>query len=246
MDRIDNNRQDRKITKSQEFYLSPTRGKYHCKGEYRVKSQSLMPISPSFIIILDKSWAKLEALFSKVVVNEDNEEDIADDETTYYDSLCPTGDNQEYVAKLKEDIMNLRKEYSKTRKDLGEENLVKRSFLEDLENTKTRRNSSSLQLKERNLKAGLSVSDERDVWFGSGMFQDSGERMRMGGGRRFSESRLEKVRKVRTQEITLEGRKSRRKEGYKELMDAVKINPAANISYGRERMLAWLLNSHQQ
>jgi len=205
-----------------------------------------MPMSSLFTIILDRSWAKLEALFSKATVDEDNQEDIVDDETTYYDSLCPNGDNQEYVAKLKEDIMNLRKEYSKTRKDLGEEKLVKRSFLEDLENTKARRNSSSLHLKERNPRAGLSVSGEGDVWFGSGMFQDSGERMRLGGGRKFSESRLERGRKGRTQELALEGRITRGKEGYKELMDAVKMNSPANTSYGRERMVAWLLNSHLQ
>ena len=199
-----------------------------------------MSMSSLFIIIQDRSWAKLEALFSKASEDEDNQEDFVDDETTYYDSLCPSGDNQEYVAKLKEDIMNLRKEYSKTRKDLGEEKLVKRSFLEDLENIKIRRNSSSLHLKERNLRT------EGDVWFGSGMFQDSGERMRLGGGRRFSESRLERGRKGRTQELAMEGRPTRGKEGYKELMDAVKINSSANTSYGRERMVAWLLNSHLQ
>jgi hypothetical protein len=55
-------------------------------------------------------------------------------------------DKQEYVAKLKEDILNLRREYSKSRTGLGEENLVKRSFLEDMAKTKmnmTRRNTSS-------------------------------------------------------------------------------------------------------
>ena len=80
----------------------------------------------------DKGWNKLEAIFSKIKVKEIDKKISSEDETTYYDSLCPTGDNQEYVAKLKEDILNLRREYSRSRKDLGDENLVKRSYLEDI------------------------------------------------------------------------------------------------------------------
>ena len=197
-----------------------------------------------------------------------DEKENSDDETTYYDSLCPTGDNQEYVAKLKEDILNLRREYSKSRTGLGEENLVKRSFLEDMAKTKinmTRRNTSSIK---------------GDVWFGSGRFQDSGERMRLGGGRRFSESRVERGKKGRGQEFGGEEKMTRLKETtgflrkedkplrekpailnsrnrktnelvgtqdiYKEIMEAVKVSSPANLAYGRERMAAWLLDSRIQ
>ena len=136
-------------------------------------------------------------------MGEIKEEGNSDAETTYYDSLCPTADNQEYVAKLKEDIMNLRREYSKSRTGLGEENLVKRSFQEDMAKTKmnmTRRNTSS-NIKERVSESSLGLSIKGDVWFGSGRFQDSGERMRLGGGRRFSESRVERGKKGRSQEL---------------------------------------------
>ena len=122
--------------------------------------------------VSDKSWNKLEAIFSKIRLKETDEEVNSDDETTYYDSLCPTGDNQEYVAKLKADIMNLRREYSRSRKDLGDENLVKRSFLEDMAKTKahmTKRNISS-NLKKRNSGNQLNSSIKGDVWFGSGRF----------------------------------------------------------------------------
>ena len=155
--------------------------------------------------VSDESWNKLEAIFSKITSTEIDEEVNSEDETTYYDSLCPTGDNQEYVAKLKEDILNLRREYSRSRKDLGDENLVKRSFLEDMAKTKahmTKRNTSS-NLKKRDFGNQLNSSIKGDVWFGSGRFQDSGERMRLGGGRRYSESRVdtERVKKGRAQEF---------------------------------------------
>ena len=69
------------------------------------------------------------------------------------------------MAKLKEDILNLRREYSKSRTGLGEENLVKRSFLEDMAKTKmnmTRRNTSS-NLKERDSESSLNLSIKGDV-----------------------------------------------------------------------------------
>ena len=203
-------------------------------------------------------------------MKDSTEEGHSDAETTYYDSLCPSGDNQEYVAKLKADIMNLRKEYAKTRKDLGDENLVKRSFLEDLARTKTNmtRRNTSLNLKDRHPNSGLPLSTKGDVWFGSGRFQDSGERMR----RRYSESKVERGRMGRNQEFLREGRTAKNKEPkdrillktessfksskgndleenqkiYKEIKDAVKVKSPANHSYGRERMAAWLLSSRLQ
>ena len=208
-------------------------------------------------------------------MGEIKEEGNSDAETTYYDSLCPTRDNQEYVAKLKEDIMNLRREYSKSRTGLGEENLVKRSFQEDMAKTKmnmTRRNTSS-NLKDRDSESSLGLSIKGDVWFGSGRFQDSGERMRLGGGRRFSEGRVERGKKGRSQEfggeekimrlkestgfhrkqnipINSKNRKTNEFDGtqnmYKEIMEAVKVSSPANLAYGRERMAAWLLDTRIQ
>ena len=208
-------------------------------------------------------------------MGEIKEEGNSDAETTYYDSLCPTGDNQEYVAKLKEDILNLRREYSKSRTGLGEENLVKRFFLEDMAKPKinmTRRNTSS-NLKDRDSESSLNLSIKGDVWFGSGRFQDSGERMRLGGGRRFSESRVERGKKGRSQEfggeekimrlkestgfhrkenipINSKNRKTNEFDGtqnmYKEIMEAVKVSSPANLAYGRERMAAWLLDTRIQ
>ena len=229
--------------------------------------------------VSDESWNKLEAIFSKITSTEIKEEVNSEDETTYCDSLCPTGDNQEYVAKLKEDILNLRREYSRSRKDLGDENLVKRSFLEDMEKTKaqmTKRNTSS-NLKERASGNRLNSSIKGDVWFGSGRFQDSGERMRLGGGRRYSESRAdaERVKKGRAPELVGDRKNVRVKDvkerlllsrervindsryymandspgntnTYKEIMEAVKVNSPGKLSYGKERMAIWLLNSRLQ
>jgi hypothetical protein len=56
------------------------------------------------------------------------------------------------------------------------------------------------------------LSIKGDVWFGSGRFQDSGERMRLGGGRRFSESRVERGKKGRSQEFGGEEKMMRLKE----------------------------------
>ena len=221
----------------------------------------------TFTEFSDKRWERLDKIFQGLFQQEKTEDTDKDNETTYYDSLSPNS-NQEYVAKLKADIMNLRKEYSRSRKDGSDENLVKRSFLEDMAKTKTN------LMKNQNSKKRNGIYNEStkngEAWFGSGRFQDSGERMRLGGGRRYSEGRLERMRKGRSQDMVGEDKNVRlkvekenmwlkkekelkhgkQKEStanmYKEIMDAVKVNVSSSLPFGNERMAAWLLESRLQ
>ena len=141
----------------------------------------------------DQNWKNVGQLFSQIKLEERSEEENSDNETKYYDSLCPQGDNQEYVDKLKDDIRNLRKEYSKTSRD---ENLTTRSFWEDLAKTKTSlaKRSSSTNSRDPDLEINTRHrSSKGDAWFSSSRFQDSGERLC--GGRRYSETWADRGRK---------------------------------------------------
>ena len=101
--------------------------------------------------------------------------------------------------------------------------------------------------------------------------------MRLGEGRRYSESRVdtERVKKGRAQELVGDRKNVRVKDvkerlllsrervindsryymandspgntnTYKEIMEAVKVNSPGKLSYGKERMATWLLNSRLQ
>ena len=94
-------------------------------------------------MIADMNLEHTDKMLSNVNKEESCEEETSDNETNYFDSLCPNGDNKEYVDKLKQNIVNLRREYSISRENLGEEHLVKRSFLEDFVKTTTKPKKSS-------------------------------------------------------------------------------------------------------
>ena len=170
----------------------------------------------------DTRWKNIENMFSKFQLEDTCEEQTSDNETKYYDSLCPQGDNQEYVAKLKEDIRNLRREYSRTGNELEDGNLIKRSFLDDLAKKKTSMARRSASTNSRDQNSWRSIKG--DVWFSSSRFQDSGDRLC--GGRRYSESRvdrgrksLEKVKQKRTQSKEATSYPGREQDNYKTKKD---------------------------
>ena len=143
---------------------------------------------------------------------------------------------------------------------------MKRSFLEDLAKTKGVLAQKSNATKRKDFE-----SRKDDGWFGSGRFQDSGERMRMNGGRRYSESRIDKGRLGRSLEFGMDDKNLRLAHSkntdldnvkvrndfranskfdtnymYKEIMEALKVKNPSKVGYGNERLANWLLDSRMQ
>ena len=219
-------------------------------------------------MIADMNLEHTDDKLSNVNKEESCEEETSDNETNYFDSLCPKGDNKEYVDKLKENIVNLRREYSISRENLGEEHLVKRSFLEDFvkttTNPKKRSNSSNTRYRDKDNSHRLAIKG--DVWFGCSRFEDSGERL--GGGRRSKERGGEKIVRLKNTfgfgEENMKQKKEKQKKVldhvsktniseedlackmYQEIMEVVKEKSPPHLSYGKERMAAWLLESRLQ
>ena len=118
------------------------------------------------------------------------------------------------------------------------------------------------------------MASKGDIWFGCSRFEDSGERL--GGGRRYSEGRGrsskerggEKIIRLKDKSGSggenMKPRKEKQKKVlervsktnimeedlarklYQEMMEVVKEKSPPHLSYGKERMAAWLLESRLQ
>ena len=109
--------------------------------------------------------------------DEPHEEEVSDNETNYFDSLSPAIENQDYVEELKDDISNIKTNYSGPRTNCTEVLQEKTETSPRFVQGKALKNINKNVEGKREPKIISKLPTKGDVWFGSSKFWDKGERL---------------------------------------------------------------------